>query len=99
MAQMRSRGASDQRPLLGGKADLLDPLDRDRSRLSLVRIARASSFLRFFCYLVKIHNISMPFDPGFARQTLLPLAVHAYTEAGLPEDCESLDTKVFYIVG
>jgi triacylglycerol lipase len=47
----------------------------------------------------KIDDISMPFDPGFARQTLLPLAVHAYTEAGLPEDCESLDIKVFNIVG
>ena len=41
----------------------------------------------------------MPFDPAFARETLLPLAVHAYVEAGLPEDCDSLDTNAFRIVG
>ena len=30
---------------------------------------------------------------------LLPLAVHAYTEAGLPRDCESLDTGAFKVLG
>ena len=56
-------------------------------------------FLQLFGSFDKIDKISMPFHPGFARQTLLPLAVHAYGEAGLPEDCDSLDTKVFNIVG
>lgn len=41
----------------------------------------------------------MPFDAKVAREVLLPLAVHAYTEADIPRDCESLNTKVFKIVG
>jgi hypothetical protein len=41
----------------------------------------------------------MAFDPKFARDVLLPLSVHAYTVAGIPHPCESLDTKVFKAVG
>jgi hypothetical protein len=41
----------------------------------------------------------VPFDDIFARKFLLPLAVHAYTEANLPEDCESLDANSFIIPG
>jgi len=41
----------------------------------------------------------VPFDAFFARQTPLPLAIHAYTEAGITEDCESLDLGVFKIAG
>src|SRR5262245_841402 len=40
----------------------------------------------------------MPFDPKFALEVLIPLAVHAYTEAGLPTNCESLSGE-YKIVG
>src|SRR5262249_22966362 len=31
----------------------------------------------------------MPFDPIFTRETLLPLAVHSYVEAGLLQPCDT----------
>jgi predicted lipase len=41
----------------------------------------------------------MAFDPKFSRDILLPLAVHAYTVAGIPHDCESLDTSKYKVAG
>jgi len=41
----------------------------------------------------------MAFDSTFALNTLLPLAVHAYTEADISEECEALDTSTFKIIG
>src|SRR5262245_36662887 len=41
----------------------------------------------------------MPFDRQFALEVLIPLAVHAYAEADILLDCESLDPSVFKIVG
>lgn len=41
----------------------------------------------------------MPFDPKFALDVLIPLAVHAYTEADLPRNCESLDKNEYKILG
>lgn len=41
----------------------------------------------------------MAFDPKFSRDVLLPLAVHAYTVADIPHDCESLNTTVYKIAG
>jgi hypothetical protein len=40
----------------------------------------------------------MSFDPKFTRDVLLPVAVHAYTIAGLPRPCESLD-DTFHVLG
>jgi predicted lipase len=41
----------------------------------------------------------MAFDPKFSRDVYLPLAVHAYTVAGIPQGCESFDASKYNVAG